>query len=124
MEHHTRATCLNCMDGRTQLPVLHWIKDFYQYDCVDIITEAGIDGIIAQEKDISVLMRSIDISVNTNGSQHLFIVGHHDCKGHQVSDEIHQDHIRLAVERLKPLWPAQQVTGLWVNDQWRVTKLV
>ena len=41
----TRATCLNCMDGRVQLPVLTWIKAEYPVDFVDVIMEAGFETI-------------------------------------------------------------------------------
>ena len=83
-----RATCLNCMDGRVQLPVLTWIKANYPVDFVDVITEAGMDGVLAKQKDISEILRSIKVSVDLN--------------------------------RLKPLWPSQEVFGLWVNDHWQV----
>jgi len=53
------ATCLNCMDGRVQLPVIHWIKENYGVDYVDMITEAGMDGALASEnyKDMHSLLK-------------------------------------------------------------------
>ena len=119
----TRATCLNCMDGRVQLPVLTWIKANYPVDFVDVITEAGMDGVLAQQNDISEIMRSINVSVSLNKSTRLFVVGHHDCRGNPVDHPRHRDDIANAVERLKPLWAAQEVVGLWVNDRWEVEQL-
>ena len=116
----TRATCLNCMDGRVQLPVLTWIKANYPVDFVDVITEAGMDGVLARQEDISEVMRSIKVSVNLNKSTRLFVVGHYDCRGNPVGEQLHHQEIVDAVKRLKPLWPAQDVIGLWVNDQWQV----
>ena len=116
----TRATCLNCMDGRVQLPVLSWIKANYPVDFVDVITEAGMDGVLAQQEDISEILRSIKVSVNINKSTRLFVVGHYDCRGNPVAINSHRKEISDAVKRLKPLWPAQEVMGLWVNDQWKV----
>ena len=116
----TRATCLNCMDGRVQLPVLTWIKTNYPVDFVDVITEAGMDRVLAKQKDISEVMRSIKVSVNLNRSTRLFIVGHHDCRGNPVDEKLHRQEVADAVERLKPLWPAQEVIGLWVNERWEV----
>ena len=116
----TRATCLNCMDGRVQLPVLTWIKAHYPVDFVDVITEAGMDGVLAKQEDISEVLRSIKVSVNLNRSTRLFVVGHHDCRGNSVDENRHREEITHAVKRLKPLWPAQEVFGLWVNDHWQI----
>lgn len=116
----TRATCLNCMDGRVQLPVIEWIKAHYPVDFVDVITEAGMDSVLAGQKDISEVMRSIKVSVNLNKSTRLFVVGHFDCRGNPVDDNRHRQDIADAVKRLKPLWPAQEIFGLWVNSRWEV----
>ena len=116
----SRATCLNCMDGRTQLPVLHWIKANYPVDFVDIITEAGMDGVLARQNDISEIQRSIKVSVSLNKSTRIFIVGHHDCRGNPVDEKSHRQDVTAAVKRLAPLWPGQEVAGLWVNAKWEV----
>ena len=116
----TRATCLNCMDGRVQLPVLTWIKTNYPVDFVDVITEAGMDGVLAKQEDISEVLRSIKVSVNLNKSTRLFVVGHYDCRGNPVDEKLHRQEVIDAVKRLKPLWPKQDVIGLWVNDKWQV----
>jgi carbonic anhydrase len=116
----TRATCLNCMDGRVQLPVLQWIKANYPVDFVDVITEAGMDGVLAKQEDISEVNRSIKVSVNVNKSTRLFIVGHYDCRGNPVDEKVHREEIVKSVERVKTHWPNQEVIGLWVNNQWHV----
>ncbi len=118
-----RVTCLNCMDGRVQLPVLTWIRSNYPVDFVDVVTEAGMDGVLAKQEDISEVLRSIKVSVNINKSTHLFVVGHHDCRGNPVGEKDHHTQIIEAVNRLKALWPAQEVTGLWVNDHWSIEKV-
>ena len=120
----TRATCLNCMDGRVQLPVIAWIKTNYPVDFVDVITEAGMDRVLAKQEDISEVLRSIKVSVTLNQSTRFFIVGHHDCRGNPVGESRHREDITEAVRRLKILWPAQEVVGLWVNHRWQVDKIV
>ena len=119
----TRATCLNCMDGRVQLPVLTWIKANFPVDFVDVITEAGMDGVLAKQEDISEILRSVKVSVSINKSTRLFVVGHYDCRGNPVDETLHRKEITKAVKRLIPLWPDQQVVGLWVNDRWQVERL-
>ena len=119
----TRATCLNCMDGRVQLPVIAWIKANYPVDFVDVITEAGMDGVLAKQEDISEVLRSIKVSVDLNKSTRLFVVGHYDCRGNPVNEHRHREDIINAVQRLRPLWLAQGVMGLWVNDRWQVEQI-
>lgn len=108
------------MDGRVQLPVLTWIKSNYPVDFVDVITEAGMDGVLAKQENIDEILRSIAVSVNINKSSHLFVIGHHDCRGNPVTIETHHSQIRAAVKRLKPHWSKQEVSGLWVNNTWNV----
>ena len=115
-----RATCLNCMDGRVQLPVLHWIKENYQVDFVDVITEAGMDNVLSNQEDIREVLRSIAISVDINKSTRLFVVGHHDCRGNPVEEDVHQQEISSAVKRLNGYWPHLEIVGLWVNKSWQV----
>ena len=115
-----RATCLNCIDGRVQLPVLHWIRDQYQVNFVDLITAAGIDRVIASQDNINEIIHSINISINVNKSVRIFIVGHYDCQGNPVDEKTHHQHIIESVKRLKGYWPKLEIIGLWVNNHWQV----
>lgn len=119
-----RATCLNCMDGRVQLPVLHWIKEHYRVDFVDVITEAGMDNVLSNQEDIREVLRSIEISVKINKSTRLFVVGHFDCRGNPVEEDVHRQEIISSVKRLKEHWPGYEVNGLWVNKTWNVEVVV
>ena len=108
------------MDGRVQLPVLNWIRSNYPVDFVDVITEAGMDGVLATQENIDEVLRSIKVSVNINKSTRLFVVGHYDCRGNAVAQETHHQQIIDSVKRLKPFWPSHEIVGLWVNDKWQV----
>ena len=108
------------MDGRVQLPVISWIKENYPVDFVDVVTEAGMDGVLAKQEDISEILRSIKISVNLNQSKRFFIVGHYDCRGNPVTENLHREEIVNAVKRLKTHWPSHEIVGLWVNNKWAV----
>jgi carbonic anhydrase len=108
------------MDGRVQFPVLTWIKEKFNVDFIDVITEAGMDGVLSEQNDISEILRSITISVNANKSDKFFVVGHYDCRGNSVAKDVHCLHILNAVKRLKNYWPDHEVVGLWVNENWQV----
>lgn len=108
------------MDGRVQLPVIEWIKENYHVDFVDVITEAGMDSVLSKQEDIREVLRSITISVNVNKSTRFFVVGHHDCRGNPVEEDVHREQINNAVNRLKSYWPDHEIVGLWVNKTWAV----
>jgi len=115
-----RATCLNCIDGRVQLPILHWIREQYQIDFVDLITVAGIDGVLALQDNIDEILHNINISISINKSVRIFIVGHYDCQGNLVDEKTHHQHIIKSIKRLKARWPELEIIGLWVNSHWQV----
>lgn len=117
------ATCLNCMDGRTQLPVINWIKDSYPVEYVDMITEPGIVGLLSAEKYDTGFLKKLNISTNQHGSRHVFVVGHHDCAGNPVSEELHKKQVLISVAVLKRLLPSLEVIGLWVDEKFEVNKL-
>jgi len=113
------------MDGRVQLPVIHWIKDNYSADYVDMITEAGMDGILSDACcNINSLLKKIDISLEKHNSNSIFIVGHYDCGGNIVSEETHREQICIAVENVKRQKPSVKVIGLWVSKEWTVEKII
>ena len=119
------VTCLNCMDGRVQLPAISWLKEKYDAKYVDMITAAGMDGYISRHgKCPDEILERIDISVNKHGSNQIFIVGHHDCGGHPVSEQQHRQDVEAAVEIIKNTKPDCRVTGLWISDKWQVEKTV
>ena len=108
------------MDGRVQLPVIQWIKENFRVDFVDVITEAGMDNVLSNQEDISEVLRSIAISVDINKSTRLFVVGHYDCRGNPVEENVHRQQIGDAVKRLKGHWAQLEIVGLWVNKGWAV----
>ncbi len=48
MAHGKFGTVINCMDGRVQDPVAHWLREAYHLDYVDAITEPGADRVLAE----------------------------------------------------------------------------
>ncbi len=120
------ATCLNCMDGRVQEPVISWIKNNFKVDFVDMITEPGMDGYLADSKsDVSRIQKKVNIALNRKGSINtVFVVGHYDCLGNPVGDKTHKEQIDIAVEKVKAWKLDAIVVGLWVSANWVVEKTV
>jgi len=95
------ATAINCMDGRTQNPVIEWMRKHYGVSYVDMITEPGVDAILAENKDaqtIESIKRRVGISIEKHGSKFIAVVGHYGCAGNPVDMNTHLAQIQSAIE--------------------------
>jgi carbonic anhydrase len=120
----TRAVCLNCIDGRVQIPVIHWIKQHCQVDHVDMVTEPGMNGLLANEDHpIESIIKKLRLSIDNNNARVIVIVGHYDCRGNPVIEALHREQIRLAVERVQKAFGAFDLIGLWVNEKWKAERV-
>ena len=88
------------MDGRVQFPIANWMKEQFNLDYVDMITEPGPNNILATGPGqiIESIKTRAEISAKAHGSKVILIVGHDDCVGNPVSGEQHLVHIRKAVQ--------------------------
>ena len=113
------GTLINCIDGRTQLPAISWIKEKYSLDYVDNITEPGPDKLVSEGK-IELLKPKIDISVKLHGSNLVVVSGHHGCAGNPISKEEHLSQIRKSIDVIKSLKMPVEVIGIWINEEWEI----
>jgi len=121
------ATVINCMDGRTQLPMIKWVKKNYGIDYPDTITEAGPVKIIAENKNkqlIDSIKYRVGISVNKHGSKHIFLVAHYDCAGNPVVKEKQLKQLKKAVKQIKKWgFKVEEVVPVWIGKNWKVKKI-
>ena len=123
---NTFATAINCMDGRIQIPVIEFIQNEYTVEYVDMVTEPGPNRLLADNADrafIESIKARVTISVNMHKSKLIAIVGHHDCAGNRADKEKQLHHIRTSIDIVKSWGFEVQVVGLWVDDNWQVTKV-
>jgi len=118
----TFGTALNCIDGRTQIPVTNWIKENFDVDYVDLITEPGMDKVLAQGKwaEIERLKENVIISIKAHDSKVVAVVGHYDCAANPVSDCKHLRDIIKSTWIVKSWGLPVTVVGLWVDEFCRV----
>ena len=126
MTKETFATAINCMDGRTQEPIISWAKKTFEVDYVDAITEPGPDKILAEGPDTLVesIKNRVMISVNKHGSQNVIMVSHHDCAGNPVSKEEHLDQLKKSVNVISSWELGVKIIGVWIGEDWKVNKLI
>lgn len=120
------VTSINCIDGRVQVPVIEYIKDKYHVDYVDMITQPGVNKVLAESKDEFILesiKKSLEISVNRHDSKLVAICGHYDCAGNPVDKEEQLKQIKIAMGLIKTWHINVKVIGLWVNQDWQVEEV-
>ncbi len=120
------CTAINCMDGRTQLPVISFMQRRFDAIYVDMITEPGPNRILAERGDADImatLAKRIDISLNLHKSKGLAIVGHEDCGGNLVEKEIQLTQLASSKGYLKETYPDVEVISLWVDLNGNVGEL-
>ncbi len=111
------------MDGRTQLPVIEWMKSRYGVEYVDAITEPGPVKVLAEVPDgpaaVSVRDRTA-ISVEKHGSRVVAIVTHYDCAGNPVEKPEQMVQLVSALKTVKSWGFDAEVIGVWVDEDWQV----
>lgn len=110
------AVCLCCIDGRIHVPLVVWTRDNYAVDFVDLVTEPGMDGLLAESGSIAPeIIAKLDFCLEKHQAQPVLVAGHHDCLGNPVDEAAHRRHIVSSVGRLRELRPGRPVAGLWVS---------
>ena len=119
------GTVINCMDGRVQEPVVVWLKERYQLDYVDVVTEPGPERLLScgdVEAEAS-LRYKVEISLRAHGSGVIALAGHHDCAGNPVSPADRCEQIRKGVQTIRRWDLPASVIGLQLDDKWRVQEV-
>jgi hypothetical protein len=123
MAHGRFGTAVNCMDGRVQLPVINWMKENFQLDYVDMITEPGADKILGAGPPVQIeaIKTKVLISVVAHGSRIVAVAGHDDRAGNPVEPDQHKLHLREALKTVLS-WnlPLDEVFAVWINRDWQV----
>ncbi|UCD09863.1 MAG: hypothetical protein JSU79_04250 [Dehalococcoidales bacterium] len=127
MNSHTFGTVINCMDGRVQLPVNDWLKNQYDLDYIDTITEPGPELVLAENSDkftIKSIQRKVEISISRHNSYLLAVAGHIDCAGNPVDSKTKQEQITKAIKTVRSWKPGIRVIGLFMNGDWKIRQIV
>ena len=111
------GTAINCMDGRVQLPVTAWLKEHYQVDYVDMITEAGpVKALAERDEQLTQSIRArLEVSLKVHKSEVVAVVGHDDCASNPVGYERHQVQVQQSVDLLRASGVEVPLIGLYVH---------
>jgi hypothetical protein len=115
------GTVINCMDGRTQLPVNDFLRKEYVLDYIDTVTEPGPVKMLAENTaGVESIKQRVNISIQAHGSKLIAIVAHYDCAGNPVPKETQYEQVKLALKNVSGWNYPVQLIGLWVNENWEV----
>ena len=120
------GTAINCIDGRTQEPVIDFMKQKYGIDGVDMVTFPGVDGVVSSLGNfntITLIRNAVSISIEKHGSRIIAVVGHFDCAGNPGNKEHHYAHIGKAVQQVSSWKFDAEIVGLYVNDKWQIEEV-
>jgi hypothetical protein len=109
------------MDGRVQTPVNNYLSGRFGIDYVDVISEAGPVGVLAENPDSAEaqsIFRRVQISIDAHASVGLCIAAHHDCAGNPVPDPKQEGQLLDCLRYLKERYPGLEVVGLWLDSNW------
>jgi hypothetical protein len=113
------------MDGRVQLPVIAFLKEYFKVEYVDTITEAGPVRVFDKTSDLAMLnslYSRVDISVDRHASKGLAVCAHSDCAGNPIDDDQQKQQLQRAVIFLREKYPNIEIIGLWVDQEHHVHK--
>lgn len=118
------CTTLSCIDGRIQLPVINFVKEYFKAEYVDNITEAGANRILAEDSKCTLaqsIFDKLDISIAIHNSIGIAVVGHHDCAGNPNTKELQEKHTLKTINVIKSIYSKTPIIGLWVDENWQVS---
>ena len=120
------GTAINCIDGRTQEPVIDFMKQKYDIDGVDMVTFPGVDGVISNREnsdEIAFIRNAVSISIEKHRSRIIAVVGHFDCAGNPGNREHHYANIQRGVHEVSSWRFHAQVVGFYVNDKKQIEEV-
>lgn len=114
----TFGCAINCMDGRVQGPVADWVKVHFGVQYVDMVTEAGPDGILAHGPSqlVESIRSRVGVSTGPHNARVVVVAGHGGCAGNPVSQEQHVADVTAAMQVVASWHMPVTVVGLWVSE--------
>ncbi|MDP8266373.1 MAG: GIY-YIG nuclease family protein [Candidatus Aceula meridiana] len=121
------VTAINCMDGRTQEPVVKYLKNKYGCAFIDMITEAGPNKMLAEGKEkagVLSIKRRVEISVFRHKSQAVAVVGHFNCVRNPTGRDEQKKQTLKAIEEIKKWnFPVKEIIGLWADRKFKIRRI-
>ncbi len=112
------AAAVNCMDGRVQLPVIHYLQNHTSAEYIDMITEPGPVQYLAKGSGdhYNSIVARVRVSLESHKSETLAITAHFDCAGNPLDEAAQRHQLEKAYTNLKRLLPENiNLLCLWID---------
>jgi len=113
------CAAINCLDGRTQLPVINFLMRRFNVKYVDMLTDVGPLGILTNAPDsprAQLFIERVNTVIRFHDIKELAITGHWDCRGNPVPKEQQLEQQRQVILRYRDIFPQLTIIGLWVTE--------
>lgn len=117
------CTAINCMDGRTQTPVIEYLQKEFNAEYVDMITQPGPTLILSKQEPnyaIDSIKKQLEVSIIHHQTVGLGIVAHHGCAGNPNPKELQTEHLQDSIQFVSNHYPKLKIVGLWVDENFKV----
>lgn len=103
--HHCDAIVVCCMDFRFQKYIRQWIDENLKDKSFDLVGFAG------STKDLTTIMKQIDISVKLHQTKQVVLIHHENCGayGAESTPERHRNDLLIAKKQILAQYPQLQV---------------
>ncbi len=108
------------------MPVIEYMKTVFGVDHVDMITEPGpirILAIAGKETEVESIRDRVEISVSKHHSKLVALVGHYDCAGNPVGENIQLKQMSAAIKVVEAWRFEAKIIGLWIDEYWEVNEV-
>ncbi|HBG29011.1 MAG: hypothetical protein A2Y10_06730 [Planctomycetes bacterium GWF2_41_51] len=119
----TFCTAINCLDGRTQEPVVAYLKNHFKVKYVDMITEAGPVQYLADDPSGQIansILERTELTIVRHNVVNVAIVAHYNCLGNPVCEKTQKRQLTHARDFLKKKFPKQNIQNFWVDSDWQL----
>jgi hypothetical protein len=119
------CTAVNCIDGRVQIPVIHYLQEHHGVLYVDVVSEPAPVRTLAEAADSEAkksILERVGVSISAHGSKLIAVVAHVDCAGNPVDEEEQRRQLAKSIEYIAGKFTSASVIGLWVDGSWSVSR--
>lgn len=135
---HGYGTGIGCMDGKVQGALRKWTKRNRGVKWVDLITEPGINKILAEGTNVPIvenIERKLRLSIFGHRSRRVVIAAHEGCLGNPVDKKDQLRDLQEAEKQIREMidsFPLHEIgissadittDCLWINEHWMPEKV-
>lgn len=125
------ACAFTCIAGEITEAVIDFMRKEYGVDYIDLITEPGINRVLANSHSIPPILlrrfkKSMEISVNKKESKIVAIAGHEGCLDNPHGKQVQTQHLEECRRTIESFGckGIEKIVLLWIRDDCKTVEVV